>query len=241
MPVRQIIRIDEAKCMGCGQCIIDCAEGALKIVEGKVKLVGEIYCDGLGACLRGCPTGALTIEEREAQAFDEAAVENLLADRASSAGDREEPMPCGCPGSAMRAFDPEPPGGAPTELCEPSALSHWPVQLMLIPPGADFLDGADLLICADCVPFAVPNFHTRFLDGRAVLVGCPKLDDAGHYRQKLEAIFAAASPRSITVLRMEVPCCGGLAQIVTEARDAAVPDCPLDIRGVRIQDGTLLE
>jgi len=232
MPLRQIIRIDEEKCSGCGQCIIDCAEGALEIVDGKAKLVGEIYCDGLGACLGGCPTGALTIEEREADAFDERAVEELLEKQ-----EKTEPMPCGCPGSAMRSFEAASSGTAPSLRLEPSGLSQWPVQLMLIPSGAAFLDGADILVCADCVPFAMPSFHTRYLNGRAVLVGCPKLDDAAHYRQKLEAIFAEAKPRSITVLRMEVPCCGGLSRLVTEARDAAVPECPLDIDVVRIEDG----
>ena len=234
MPLRQIIRIDEDKCTGCGQCIIDCAEGALQIVDGKAKLIGELYCDGLGACLGGCPTGALTIEEREADAFDETAVEELLAKH-----EKAGPMPCGCPGSAMHSFEASSPAAAPTTQLEPSGLSQWPVQLMLIPPGAPFLVGADILVCADCVPFAMPNFHTRYLNGRAVLVGCPKLDDAAHYRQKLEAIFAEAKPKSITVLRMEVPCCCGLSHIVTEARDVAIPECPLEIEVVRIQGGEI--
>ena len=235
MSVRQIIRIDEEKCTGCGQCVIDCAEGALQIVDGKARLISETYCDGLGACLGACPEDALTIEAREADAFDEAAVEELLAQRAAS-----EPLPCGCPGSAMRTFAAaDSSGEAIAESTEASGLSQWPVQLMLIPPGAPFLQGADILVCADCVPFAMPNFHSRVLNGSAVLVGCPKLDDAAHYRRKLEAIFDAAKPHSITVLRMEVPCCGGLAHIVTEARDAAVPECPLEIVVVRIQDGAI--
>jgi len=239
MPVRQIIRIDDEKCTGCGQCIIDCAEGALQIVDGKAKLIGELYCDGLGACLGGCPEGALTIEEREADAFDEAAVEELLA---KTRQETSEPLPCGCPGSAMRAFAAADSSGvAATESSETSGLAQWPVQLMLVPPGAPFLQGADILVCADCVPFAMPSFHARVLGGKAVLVGCPKLDDAAHYRQKLESIFREAQPRSITILRMEVPCCGGLSHIVTEARNAAVPECPLEIYVVRIQDGAIQE
>lgn len=129
--------------------------------------------------------------------------------------------------------------GAPAEPTEPSGLAQWPVQLMLVPPGAPFLQGADILVCADCVPFAMPGFHSRALGGKAVLVGCPKLDDAAHYRQKLEAIFREAQPRSISVLRMEVPCCGGLSHIVTEARNASVPECPLEIKVVQIQNGAI--
>jgi len=236
MPVRQIIRIDEEKCTGCGQCVIDCAEGALQIIDGVAKLISEIYCDGLGACLGACPEGALTIEEREADAFDEAAVEVFLAETRTP---QSEPLPCGCPGSAMQTFAAIGSTGAPAEPTEPSGLAQWPVQLMLVPPGAPFLQGADILVCADCVPFAMPGFHSRALGGKAVLVGCPKLDDAAHYRQKLEAIFAAAKPKSITVLRMEVPCCGGLSHIVTEARNASVPECPLEIKVVQIQNGAI--
>jgi len=232
MSIRPIIRIDEKKCTGCGACIPGCAEGALQIVDGKARLIREIYCDGLGACLGECPEGALTLEERESEAFDEQAVEAHLARKKN-----EDPLPCGCPGSAMRTIRPADDLAAPAAAQSISALLHWPVQLMLVPPGAPFLHEADLLVCADCVPFAMPDLHERYLAGRAVLVGCPKLDDAAYYRQKLEAIFREAQPRSITVLRMEVPCCGGLAHIVTEARDAAVPDCPLEVEIVEIQGG----
>ena len=236
MARRQIIRIDEEKCNGCGRCIVACAEGALEIVDGVAKLVGEVYCDGLGACLGDCPEGALTLEERDADPFDERAVDERLARRAG-----EPTPPCGCPGSATRAVSPRPePAAASVPIgSQVSRLSHWPVQLALVPPGAPFLRHADLLICADCVPFAVPTLHAEYLAGRAVLVGCPKLDDVASYRSRLEAIFAEAQPASITVLRMEVPCCGGLSHIVTEARDAAVPDCPLDVRIVRIEDGAV--
>jgi len=229
---RQIIRIDEERCTGCGKCVSACAEGALAIVDGKARLVSEVYCDGLGACVGECPEGALTIEEREAAPFDEEAVAHSLAQQGT-----DEPMPCGCPGASVRALTPHPAPAHPSGPLAPSRLSHWPVQLRLVPPGAPFLQGAEILVCADCVPFAMPDFHQRYLAGRAVLVGCPKLDDLDHYRDKLRAIFEQARPKSITVLRMEVPCCSGLAHAVSEARDAAAPSCPLEIRVVEIHGG----
>ncbi|MFC2077359.1 ATP-binding protein [Candidatus Bipolaricaulota bacterium] len=232
MAVRAIIRIDEEKCTGCGQCIPGCAEGALQIVDGKAQLIGEIYCDGLGACLGECPEGALTLEKREADPFDEEAVEALVERQHG-----EDPLPCGCPGSAMRALQVDDAESSPNATTTASALTHWPVQLMLVPPGAPFLREADLLVCADCVPFAMPDLHARYIAGRAVLVGCPKLDDANHYRAKLEGIFREAQPKSITVLRMEVSCCGGLAHIVSEAHEAAGLSCPLEIRIVEVQGG----
>ncbi len=228
---RQIVRIDEEKCNGCGQCVPACAEGALQIVDGKARLVSEIYCDGLGACLGECPEGALMIEERDAEAFDEEAVKQHLAQQ-----EKKEPLPCGCPGSALKTFAPQGDSVEGPKAVSPSSLSHWPVQLRLVPPGAPFLRGTDILVCADCVPFAVPDFHDRYLAGRAVLVGCPKLDDLGYYREKIKAIFKQATPKSITVLRMEVPCCGGLAQVVTEARNEIALECPLEIHVIGIQD-----
>lgn len=236
MRSRLIVKIDEHKCDGCGQCVPACAEGALQIVDGKARLVSEIYCDGLGACLGECPQGALTIEQREAEAFDEAAVKQHLGQQEDKA-----PLPCGCPGSAMRTLKPHDTPACEPGTTSPSALSHWPVQLMLTPPGAPFLREVDILVCADCVPFAVPDFHTRYLAGRAVLVGCPKLDDLAHYRKKLTAIFKQANPRSIAVLRMEVPCCAAIAQAVTQARDEAVPGCPLEIQVIGIQDGRVTQ
>jgi len=231
MAVRAIVRINEEKCTGCGLCIPDCAEGALQIVDGKARLVGEVYCDGLGACLGACPEGALTIEEREAEPFDEAAVEAHLV------AEPEADLPCGCPGSALRSIE------AASRPVEPaaSALFHWPVQLRLVPPEAPFLRGADLLVCADCVPFAMGDLHPRYLAGRVVLVGCPKLDDAAHDRKKLETIFSVAKPKSITVLRMEVPCCGGLASLVAEAKMAAAPETPLSVHVVEIAGGGVRE
>jgi Pyruvate/2-oxoacid:ferredoxin oxidoreductase delta subunit len=236
MAVRTIIRIDEEKCTGCGLCVPDCAEGALQIVGGKARLVKEIYCDGLGACLGACPEGALTLVDREAEAFDELAVEEHLRRM-----EWEERLPCGCPGSAMRTVGGEEldPTDAPRATGDsiPSALRQWPVQLMLVPPAAPFLKGADLLLCADCVAFAMSDLHARFMAGRSVLVACPKLDDAAHYRSKLIEIFREAQPKSITVLRMEVPCCGGLAHLAEEAHKRAGANSPLDVHVVEIEGG----
>jgi ferredoxin len=227
--MRDIVKIDEEKCNGCGQCVPACAEGALQIIDGKAKLVSEVYCDGLGACLGVCPQDAITIEKREADAFDEAAVEEHTRQEA------EGPLPCGCPGSAMQSFaarEPADAGDAP-----PSKLGHWPVQLRLVPPFAPFLKNADLVVCADCVAFAVPDFHDRYVAGRAVLVGCPKLDDLAYYREKLEAVFREATPASITVLRMEVPCCAGIANAAVAARNAVAADTPTEVHVVGVQGG----
>ena len=229
---RPLIRIDEEKCTGCGDCVTACQEGAIAVIDGKARLVREIFCDGLGACLGHCPTGALTIEEVEAEPFDEEAVAEHLAAPA--------PQPAtpahfgGCPGSAIRQMSPAPARGPAFASTEPSALGHWPVQLTLVPPIAPFLRQADLLLCADCVPFTLAGFHQRYLNGRAVLVGCPKLDDLAHYQEKLTAILSVAKPRSLTVLRMEVPCCGGLAYAALNARDAAGIDLPVEIHTISI-------
>ena len=242
--LRKLIRIDEEKCDGCGQCVDACAEGAIALVDGKARLVSETYCDGLGACLGECPRGAIQIEEREAAAFDEEAVKRHLSGRPPDVGSVPAPQPAApaprftCPSAALRELRPRPPAAPPVagELrVEPSALGHWPIQLMLVPPRAPFLRGADLLLCADCVPFVVPDFHRRYLSGRAVLVGCPKLDDLEHYREKLRDILAEARPRSLLVLRMEVPCCGGIAMAAREARDAVMPELPLEVHVLGIR------
>jgi len=252
---RKIVHIDEEKCNGCGECVPACAEGALKVIDGVARLVSEAYCDGLGACLGECPQDAITIEEREAEAFDEAAVEQHLAEPEEEAAGC--PRGAACPGAALRAFldadnapDERPcaesertgcgkccgrdaeDGDAPT-----SKLRHWPVQLMLVPPGAPFLKGADIVVCADCVAFAVPDFHERYVAGHAVLVGCPKLDDLAHYRKKLKEIFAAARPAAVTVLRMEVPCCAGIADAALDACDEALPGQPVEVHTVGIRGG----
>jgi len=231
---RKIISIDENLCNGCGLCVKKCAEGALKIIKGKARLVSEIYCDGLGACIGDCPQGAIKIEEREASPFDENEVHKHLADSKSKLTNGLSNA-CGCPGSTPQYFEKTNPPLIKSVDSIESSLSTWPVQLRLVPVNAPFLKGADLLICADCVPFAFPDFHKRFLDGRVVLVGCPKLDDIAYYHEKLKDIFREAKPKSITVLRMEVPCCGGIAQAVISARDDAGYDTKIAIFTVGIR------
>jgi NAD-dependent dihydropyrimidine dehydrogenase PreA subunit len=239
---RKVIEIDEARCDGCGQCVEACHEGALWIVGGKARLVADALCDGLAACLGECPRGALAIVEREAPAFDAAAVEaarrppalRVIAGLGGHGGHGSGPT--SCPGSALRALPGEP-GRAAEGGGQPSALGHWPVQLMLVPPQAPFLVGADLLVCADCVPFAVPDFHARYLAGRAVVVGCPKLDDLGHYAEKLAAMVRAAGPRRLTVARMEVPCCRGLAQAAIRAAQASDQAFPVEEHVVGVRGG----
>ncbi len=220
--LRKIIQIDEERCDGCGQCITGCAEGALKLIDGKARVVGEQFCDGLGACIGECPNGALTIIEREAEEFDETAVEAML----------EKSRPSGCPSAKLQMF----PGASacesaniPTSLEteDASSLSHWPVQIRLVPSNAPFLNGADLLVVADCVPVAYPSIHRDFLKGRAVMMGCPKFDDAQSYVDKFAKICKNAGLKSITVLIMEVPCCSALPTIVRKGLQASGVSIPL--------------
>ncbi|MBN1832647.1 MAG: 4Fe-4S binding protein [Deltaproteobacteria bacterium] len=229
---RKIIEIDEELCNGCGQCVPSCAEGALEIIEGKAKLVAEVYCDGLGACIGECPTGALTVTERKADEFDEEAVEVFLRSKDKETPAQEEAMACGCPSSQIRDF-------ASTGACEDanqpiqqqsqnSALVHWPVHIKLVPPTAPFLKGADLLVAADCTPVAYPDFHRDFLKGKAVMVGCPKLDDAEEYVQKFADVFKVAEIKSVSVLVMEVPCCQGLPVIIRKGMEKAGKNIPME-------------
>ena len=231
MAVRDLIIIDEEKCDGCGLCADACHEGAIQMVDGKAKLISESYCDGLGDCLGECPQGAITIEKREAAPYDQAAVDAHLARTAKKGA----PMPQsgGCPGSAVHTFEAAPTESAAAE--SPSRLAQWPVLLNLVPVGAPFLAGADILVSADCVPVAAANYHDRYLAGKAVLVGCPKFDDIQHYYEKLKAMFAEAQPRSITVLRMQVPCCGGLSNVVVRARNESVPGTELSVITIGIR------
>ncbi len=237
LAIRNIIRIDESKCNGCGDCVPSCHEGALAIVNGKAKLVSETYCDGLGACLGNCPQGAITIEERDADSFDEAATLRHIAQLKIEMMKNSAPVGGGCPGSAARALPMATPAKSSHASAEPgiSELRTWPVQLKLVAPNAPFLVGADLLVCADCVPFAVPDFHSRFLAGKVVLVGCPKLDDLNLYHQKLMAMFEQCQPKSLTVLKMEVPCCTGIAQAALHARATANPQLPVEVYTIGIQ------
>lgn len=229
--IRKIIKIDEDLCNGCGNCVPACAEGALEIIDGKARVTAEVYCDGLGACLGECPTGALTIEEREADEFDEHAVEKMLAakERPPEAS-RALPMAAGgCPSARMvQSFGTAPAAdsgaGEPVE----SALSHWPVQIMLVPPTAPFLKGADLLVLADCVPVAFPTLHRDFLQGKRVMLGCPKFDDVEAYIDKFAQIGRQSGVRNITTVVMEVPCCSALPVIVQKGMQRSGARIPLE-------------
>ncbi len=215
MAIRNIINIDEDKCNGCGQCVVDCAEAALQVVDGKARLIREIYCDGLGACLGSCPTGALTIVQRESVPFDEAATEKHME---AARGKKEKAH--SCPGSRSVDLTASERGAGAAPDVRPE-LSNWPVQLKLAATNAPYFSGADLLLAADCTAFSAANFHGRFIKGKKVLIACPKLDDAQYYYEKLREIFRENDIKSVSVVRMEVPCCGGLSHIVKQAlRDA---------------------
>jgi len=224
---RKIIEIDEEKCDGCGQCILSCAEGALKIVDGKARVISDRFCDGLGACLGECPNDALRIVEREAEEFDEEAVEEHLKKQAA-AGPSEELIPCGCPSANIAQFQPVAGEQRDAQSPVPSALSHWPVQIRLVPPNAPFLKGADLVVVADCVPVAFADLHREFLKGRAVMMGCPKFDDKEEYVEKFVQVFTQAGLKKITAVIMEVPCCAGLPWIIKKALEQSGVKIPME-------------
>ncbi|EEG78769.1 ATP-binding protein [Dethiobacter alkaliphilus] len=235
---RQIVRIDENKCDGCGQCIPACAEGALQIVNGKARLIEDKLCDGLGECLGNCPQDALIIEERDADAFDEEAVEKHLEEQKKTQAQEQQPLGCGCPGTMARTMAPKKDAKPVTAEGEtPSELGQWPVQLKLVNPAASYFKNADLLVAADCAPFAYADFHKDFLSGRALAIGCPKLDDAMSYVEKLAEIIRVNNLNSITVAHMEVPCCSGLISIVREAVKRAGVDIPVQTVKISL-DGT---
>jgi len=227
MPARQIVQIDEEKCNGCGQCVPCCAEGALKVVDGKVRLLDDRYCDGLGTCIGHCPQDAIRIVERVAADFDEQAVKRLVCGGKGRA--HGAPTQAGCPGMAVlqRGLGAAPQQPADREASRASALRQWPVQLRLVPMRAPFLDGADVLLAADCAAFAMADFHERLLAGRRLLVGCPKLDDASAYEEKLAAMLQHNDIRSLTVAYMEVPCCHGLVRLARRAVERAGRSVPL--------------
>ncbi len=276
---RQIIRIDEDKCNGCGLCIPDCPEGALAIIDGKARLVGESFCDGLGACIGRCPQGAITIETRQAETYNERAVMDRIASKgintiiahlehlknhgqwdfleealsycrekgldieeefgnAHSSIEESDHRHEGhaCPGSRVLNLEHEPSDEEPKREKRNSRLSHWPVQISLVPPSAPFFENADILLTADCVPFAYADFHEELLRGRICLVGCPKLDDADRYLEKLSEIFRRNKINSITVAHMEVPCCFGMVQLAMEAvarsgKEIPISTCTISIAG----------
>jgi NAD-dependent dihydropyrimidine dehydrogenase PreA subunit len=245
MRKRQIIKIDEDLCNGCGVCVPACAEGALEVRDGKVHVVAEILCDGLGACLGECPEGALVVEEREAIEFDQAAVEKRLQEigRVPESAETRVVPAGGCPGSLARSLEraPDPVGAGVTaessDRASESMLEHWPVQLTLVNPMAPFLREADLLISADCVPVAYRRFHEDFLRDRRVVVACPKLDDARAHMEKLVDLFQASRPKSVTVVRMEVPCCYGLMALTEQAAELAGLQVPVQEVVITVSGG----
>ena len=229
--MRKIVEIDEEKCDGCGQCVPACAEGAIRVVDGKARLAAEKYCDGLGACIGECPQGALRVIERVAEDFDEEAVEKHLKDREPIQDEPTGSIP-GCPSAQIQRVATSGPAqepGGPSARAKPvSALSHWPVQIRLVPATAPFLKGADLLVLADCSAVAYPNLHQDLLEGRVVMVGCPKFDDAEAYIEKFAEIFGRAEIKSIMVAVMEVPCCQGLAVIIQKGMELADKRIPIE-------------
>ncbi len=235
---RKIVEIDQERCDGCGLCVPSCAEGAIKIVNGKAVLAADNLCDGLGACLGECPRDAIRIIEREADAFDESAVEaaRAVGDQAAAAAGHHTATAVnhrghgGCPGSrVISRVVPAADAAEPEQGTRQSRLGHWPVQLRLVPVDAPFLQDADLLIAADCAPFAYADFHKDLLDGKALLIGCPKLDDNEYYTEKLTEMFGVSSIKSVTVVRMEVPCCGGIEAAVKRALVASGRNIPCKV------------
>jgi NAD-dependent dihydropyrimidine dehydrogenase PreA subunit len=247
MALRKIVKIDEEKCDGCGQCVPACSEGALEIIDGKARLVSEVYCDGLGDCLGECPQEAIVIEEREADEFDLEATERHLAQRkekeqpaqTGASADADEPF-AGCPGAAARMLSRDAGACTQTTARGPSMLVNWPVQLRLVPVQAPYFDGAKLLIAADCTPFAFADFHGEFLAGRTLVVGCPKLDDVDLYRKKLAQIFLQNDIRDVEVAYMQVPCCYGLVHLVQGALQDSGKDIPLVLTKIGVK-GDILE
>ena len=230
--IRKIIKIDEEKCNGCGACAKACHEGAIEMVDGKARLTREDYCDGLGDCLPACPVDAISFEEREAPAYDEAAVLEAKSRKKAT-------LPCGCPGTQSKAIKREQTAFDTVNPPISSQLSQWPVQIKLVPVNAPYFDGANLLIAADCTAYAYGNFHNEFIRNRITLIGCPKLDE-GDYAEKLTAIIRNNGIKSVTVVRMEVPCCGGIENAVKRALLASGKLIPWRVITVTT-DGRLIE
>lgn len=233
--IRRIIEINEDLCNGCGLCADACHEGAIAMVDGKAKLIKDDYCDGLGDCLPVCPTGAISFVEREAAAYDEAAVK----ERMDAKQQKSAPLPCGCPGSRSTSLKRH-----TTEIADPvrvntSRLSQWPVQIKLVPVNAPYFSGANLLVAADCTAFAYGDFHNKFIKNKVTLIGCPKLDE-GDYSEKLTAILKNNDIKSLTVVRMEVPCCGGIEHAVKRALQNSGKFIPWQVVTISV-NGEILE
>ncbi len=240
--MRKIIEIDEELCDGCGLCVPDCAEGSLVIIDGKAKMIADKLCDGLGACLGSCPTGALKIIERKAEDFDEEAVDKHLATQKNK---EAAPKASGCPSAQLKTFAPQTPcQGANKPIMaagdSASALTHWPVQIRLVPHTAPFLQGADLLVAADCCAVSAPNFQKDFLTGKIVMMGCPKFDDAEMYVQRFSEVIANCNLNSLTILIMEVPCCSSMNGIIKQAMERAGKSVPVEQITISTQ-GVVLE
>ncbi|MBQ7335704.1 MAG: 4Fe-4S binding protein [Clostridia bacterium] len=231
--IRKIIKIDEEKCNGCGACAAACHEGAIEMINGKAKLVREDYCDGLGDCLPACPTNAITFEEREAPAYNESAVREAKMKKFGVK------LPCGCPGTQSKAIKREAPSCAPKSANVTSQLSQWPCQIKLVPVNAPYFDEANLLIAADCTAYAYGNFHHEFIRNHITLIGCPKLDE-GDYAEKLTQIIANNNIKSVKIVRMEVPCCGGIENAVKRALQASGKFIPWQVVTIST-DGRILE
>ncbi len=234
--IRKIIQINQEKCNGCGLCAQACHEGAIGMVDGKAKLLREDYCDGLGDCLPACPTGAITFEMREAPAYNQQAVQ--AAQLAKKAEAEKASLPCGCPGSQSKTIVREAASVSGSQPPISSQLRQWPVQIKLVPVKAPYFDGANLLIAADCTAYAYGDFHNRFIQNHITLIGCPKLDE-GDYTQKLTEIIRQNDIRSVTIVRMEVPCCGGIQMAAQNALKASGKFIPWQVVVVGT-DGTII-
>jgi NAD-dependent dihydropyrimidine dehydrogenase PreA subunit len=246
--IRKMVRIDEEKCNGCGECVPSCAEGAIQIIDGKARLLADNLCDGLGACLGDCPLGAITVEEREADEYDESAVHDHLKEIGREPlphhDDPAVPLAGGCPSAAVKSFAAPATGGCPSArtmsfnepsadtagdaASRPSRLAQWPVQLHLVPPTAPFFQNADVLLAADCAPFAYADFQEELLKGKALAIACPKLDNTEPYVEKLTAMITQSNIKSLTVVHMEVPCCNGLVMMARQAIANSGRDIPFE-------------
>ena len=231
--IRKIIKIDKEKCNGCSACAVACHEGAIEMIDGKATLTREDYCDGLGDCLPACPTGAITFEEREAPAYDEAAVLAAKQDKKHGA------LPCGCPGTQSKEIKRSTCDNLTTNQNVTSQLTQWPVQIKLVPIRAPYFENANLLIAADCTAYAYGNFHNEFIRNHITLIGCPKLDE-GDYAEKLTAIIQSNNIKSLTIVRMEVPCCGGIENAAKRALQASGKFIPWRVVTIST-DGRILE